>query len=129
MKELAAQLGLSIVATLVAWLACLAGAWFVIGPDQVRPILVAGLVSLPIGLLLVCYFYVFGVNASALVLGSLLRVSMTLGIGAAVAWQLGIWGRPFFLTLGVIYLANLALETWVVYKQNDSASKSRSSSI
>lgn len=129
MKELAAQVGLSILATLVALLACLAGAWLIIGPDQVRPVVVAGLVSLPIGLLLVCYFYVFGVNASALVLGSLLRVSITLGVGAAVAWQLGIWSRPFFLTLGVVYLANLALETWVVYKQNSSAFKSRSSSV
>ncbi len=108
---------LSVLATLLTLVACSLGIWGVVGSQAVPSAIAAGCVSIPIGIAMLLMFYFFGTGASVLVLGSFLRVSLTLGVGFLVARLFDFWNQPYFVTLGALYLANLASETGLVYWQ------------
>ncbi len=134
MKAFAIQVGISILATGLALGICCLVAWALnqlgfIELQNYQPLIAAGAVSLVVGVFLVLFFTALGISAAALVFGSLLRVGMTLGGGAAVAWGYGYWNHPFFVTLAVIYIANLGVETWMVYEENRKQFRKRASSV
>ena len=85
----------------------------VIGVEGVWVSLAAALVSLPVGVLVVLYFFRNGVSAESIVAGTFIRMFLTaLLAGMAVLFLVNLRVPAFFLVLGVIYLANLGVETW-----------------
>lgn len=113
MRSLSSQLGTVFLVTLVtASLFGLAAMKF-LGPQGLWLSLIAGAISLPVGALVVWYLRRSGVSAESIVAGTLIRVFVTaLLAGAGVALFAELRVPVFFLALGVVYLANLGLETW-----------------
>lgn len=84
-----------------------------LGPQGLWLSLIAGAISLPVGAVVVWYLRRSGVSAESIVAGTLIRVFVTTllaGVGVAIFAELRV--PVFFLALGVVYLANLGLETW-----------------
>lgn len=105
--------------TLVAGLLCAAVVALVAGTGGLPAVVVATLLSLPVGVVVLLVFSRLGVSAEAIVVGSVLRVGLTLGAAGAVAGLFGDFRSPvFFLSVAVVYLANLAAETWLVYRED-----------
>lgn len=120
---LAAQLGLMVLATVVAGAFCAAVAYGMLGPFGVLASGGAVLASLPVGALVMILFHRLGAAPEAILLGTFLRLGLTLASGAALATVVqSLWVPAFFITLAVIYLVNLGIETWVVYEKNRRAS-------
>lgn len=113
------------LATLFAALACGLTAASFAGSQGLLASVVASAVSL-FAAVLVTLVLSRVTNVTVVVLaGTFLRLSLTLGLGFAVAAKAGLWNDTYFLTLGVVYVANLAVETWLAYEQNRSVSRIR----
>ena len=115
----ARQAGLMVAVTAVSGLLCAAVALGCVGQAGISMAGAAALISVPTGLAVLLVFRRWGAAPEAILLGTFLRLGLTLATGAMMATAVPVlWGRPFFLSLAAIYLANLSLETWFVYEQN-----------
>ncbi|WP_437203546.1 hypothetical protein [Planctomicrobium sp. SH664] len=117
MKTFGVQIAAMIAATLVAGVACAVVAQVLDVPDVLRATACAVLASLIVGTAAVTLLTAFGAAPPAILLVTGVRISLTLGLGFVLAKGIeGLWSPVFFVTLGVIYLANLAVETWFLYR-------------
>lgn len=97
----------------------------VIGVDGVWGALAAALVSLPVGILVVLHFYFNGVSAESIVAGTLIRMFLTVLLAGVAVLSLANLREPaFFLTLGIVYLANLGVETWFAFRSKSLSRRS-----
>ena len=113
MGSLAAQLAGMVLATVLAALFSSLGAMMMIGISGVWLSLAAATVSLPVGVVIVLYFFRFGLSPESIVVATMMRVFLTAVLaGFAVLLFTELRVSTFFLALGVIYLANLSVETW-----------------
>jgi len=111
--SLAAQLAGMVLATALAVLLCSLVAMTIVGVSGVWLSLAAAAVSLPVGVIIVLYFFRFGVSAESIVAATMMRVFLTAALeGSAALLFTELRVPTFFLVLGVIYLANLSVETW-----------------
>lgn len=116
MNELLRNIGLMSLATLVAGAACCGFSFAFVGWPGAWAGLVATLVSLPVGVVVLVAFHVGGVSPGVIVAGTLLRAGLSLGwAGLLAGLSVSLRSPEFFLSIGVIYLANLFVETWLVY--------------
>ncbi|HWL07506.1 MAG TPA: hypothetical protein VNQ76_03810 [Planctomicrobium sp.] len=117
MKLFAYQAGFSVLSILLVLSVDALLVWNFFGEQALPAVLAAGGVSLPVGIVLAALFYVWGTEASVVVVGAVLRVVLTLGLGFLVAWLFGYWNQLYFMTLAILYLTNLVVETWLAYEQ------------
>jgi hypothetical protein len=114
-NQLLRNAGWTALATVVAGLLCLVVGVSVAGAGGAWSAVMAAAVSLPVGVVVLVVFWRLGVSPEAIVFGSFLRAGLTLG-GVVLAAELveGLRLPVLFLSVGVIYLVNLAVETWLV---------------
>jgi hypothetical protein len=118
-KVLASQVGLMLLVTLVAGLCCTLVAALVEGAATAIATLTATAASLIPGAAVIVYFHRASLGVNALLLGTLLRIGLTSLVGGLLALAAeSLRGPAFLLTLAVVYLSNLALETWFVLEKN-----------
>ncbi|WP_437186409.1 hypothetical protein SH668x_003560 [Planctomicrobium sp. SH668] len=119
MKSLGIQLGAMLLAIIiVGGLFALIG-WTQVGMDAVWGALAAGVISLPVSAIVVVFFYCRGVQAASIVAGTMLRLISTALLAGAGVLLLPVLRTPsFFLAIGLVYLANLGLETWFAFRSN-----------
>lgn len=126
LKSLRGQLAGMVSATLVAAFFCSLVALALVGKSGVWLSLAAAAVSLPVGVSVVVYFFRSGVSAESIVAGTLIRMLLTTvlaGLGTLLFEELRV--PVFFLALGIIYLANLGVETWFALKSGSSSHQIR----
>lgn len=118
MSELFRNVGLMSLATLIAGAACCGVASATVGSVGMIASLVAMLISLPVGVIVLRVFHVWGVSPGVIVAASLLRVGLSMGAAGllAVGFE-NLRSSVFFLAVAVIYLANLFVETWLVDRE------------
>lgn len=111
---------LSILAACVALAgsACAAIGGAVIGPEALKPALLASLVTLASGVA-VLFVMRRGGNSPAAVLGCTLLRLVLVSIGGGLVWlALGpMHWKSYLLSLGATYLAALAAETWLLLEE------------
>ncbi|TWT58390.1 hypothetical protein KOR42_17640 [Thalassoglobus neptunius] len=79
--------------------------------------IVATLVAMPAGLFALWILFRHGSGAGAILTLTLIRVGMTMTLAGLVAWKIpSLKTLSFFLTVTVVYLAGLFVETWLAWK-------------
>jgi len=113
LSSLKGQLGAAVFVTALTGLLCGLVAVALVGVQGMWLSLAAALVSLPVGVLVILHFHRNGVGAESIVAGTIIRMMLTaLLAGLAVVLFAKLRVPTFFLALGMVYLANLAVETW-----------------
>jgi len=107
------------LATAVVTALCAGGFAWKSGRGEIISAALAGGVSLQAGLATVIFFQQFGTGVSALLAGPLVRMGLTLGTGCLIAVGFDCWNQSYFVTLGTTYVANLFVETWLLFRQVD----------
>ncbi|MEW4489151.1 hypothetical protein AB1L42_13805 [Thalassoglobus sp. JC818] len=79
--------------------------------------IVATLVAIPAGLFSLWILHRHGSGAGAILSMTLLRLGMTMALAGLAAWKFpSLKTLSFFLTVTVVYLAGLFVETWLAWK-------------
>ena len=77
----------------------------------------ATLVAIPAGLFAAWILFRHGSSAGAILSMTMLRFGMTTALAGLVAWKIpSLKTLSFFLTVTVVYLAGLFVETWLAWK-------------
>jgi len=113
LDSLKGQLGVMVLVTALSSLLCGLVAVPLVGREGVWSSIAAAMVSVPVGVLVIFYFYRYGLSAESIVAGTMIRMFVTTLLAGLVATVFAALRVPaFFLALGVVYLVNLAVETW-----------------
>ncbi|WP_437225382.1 hypothetical protein SH661x_004040 [Planctomicrobium sp. SH661] len=124
MKSLKAQLGVMLLAVVVAAAISGLAASLLIGVSGLWLALAAAAASIPAGVAVVMYIHRQGITPQSIVVATLMRMFLTAVVAGAAALAFEELRVPgFFLILGVIYLANLAVETWFALRAISSSRK------
>ncbi len=59
----------------------------------------------------------YGIGPGGIIAATFVRFGLTVGLASYVAWEFSsLRTLPFFITVTVVYLAGLFVETWLVWK-------------
>ena len=128
MNHVAVQVGLTALSSVLTGLLCglVAVPW--LGSSAVGTAMWAVLAALPAGTVVVCYFHFCGVSLQSIVAGTMIRAVLTLLVAGLMLGIFPGFRQPvFILTVGVVYLVNLTVETWFVYEKLRKSGPSRTS--
>jgi hypothetical protein len=119
---LAMQVAVTALATVVSSLCSAMVASLLVGAGEVGAALAAGAISFPVAIAVLVYFLRRGVTPESVVIGTLLRMVLTVAVaGFLVLVSPSLRTPAFFLSLGVVYVANLSVETWFAFERTRSA--------
>jgi hypothetical protein len=118
MKAFAVQAAVAALATGGSSLCCALAASLLVGAGGGQAALAAGAISFPVALAVLVFFFRRGVTPESVVVGTLLRMALTVAVAGALVLVCASLRTPaFFLSLGMVYLANLSVETWFAFER------------
>lgn len=87
--------------------------------DVLRPVAIATGISLVIAVAVTNFLLRYHAALNAVLVASLFRMMLTLGIAGILGYKDASFRTvPFVLTLAIIYIVNLTIETWLVVKSD-----------
>ena len=123
MSRLIQHLAFTLVAIVAGGLLASSAVFFVDWEDglsvkeRVQQVWWAVLTVLPVSLYVVFFLHRRGTAPAAILLATGLRFGLTLGLAGVVAWKFSsLRTLTFFLSITVVYLAGLYVETWLVWQ-------------
>ena len=89
------------------------------GLEELNSVAAAVAVVLPVSLFILGFLFRYGSSAGAIVALTLLRVGLTTALAGFAAWKFpSLRTLTFFLSVTVVYLAGLYVETWLAWKDH-----------
>lgn len=87
--------------------------------DVLSPVIAGTLASIPGAVLSLLFQFRHGTGIVAILAATALRFGLTLGLAAYAAWSFpSLRSLTFFLTVSVVYLVSLFVETWLTYQDH-----------
>ncbi len=97
---------------IIVGLVCAGVCFFAGSRDEMQAAFAATAVALPAGVFALVYMFRHGTGAGAMVAITIVRVALTMGLAGFIAWKFSsLRTLSFFLTVTVVYLAGLFVET------------------
>lgn len=104
---------------IIAGLVCASVCFFAGGRDEMQAAFAGTAVAVPAGIFALVYMFRHGTGAGAIVAITMVRVAMTMGLAGFIAWKFSsLRTLSFFISVTVVYLAGLFVETCLALKNH-----------
>ncbi len=108
-----------LIVMIIAGTVCVGVCFFAGGRDELQAAVAGTAVALPAGVFALVYMFRHGTGPGAMVAITFVRVALTMGLAGYIAWKFSsLRTLSFFLTVTVVYLAGLFVETRLALKNH-----------